>query len=163
MSDETNEHAPNFVISTQEACGIRVRRIRFYPEDDEKLKKLREVSLDEYEEYKTRLFLERRFFYDDDDDARKEERKKRAEERRKRAEEERKAEERRKRAEEERKRAEEERKKAEQVKRMRLENLKKRCARILETDEVTEVKEPDEPSLFAQIVLGVIVFCCCLA
>ena len=42
MSDETDEHVPNCVVSRQEACGITLVPIMYYPEDVEKLKKQEE-------------------------------------------------------------------------------------------------------------------------
>ena len=51
MSDETNEHEPNYVVSKQEACGMRLVPIMYYPEDVEKLRKLEVVSGREYTEY----------------------------------------------------------------------------------------------------------------
>lgn len=87
MSDETSVHVPNSVISMQESCGARVGFIRFYPEDDEMMKKLKEVSYREYIKYRSNLIDAGRFLLDNDDDDRKEERKKRAEEERKKDEE----------------------------------------------------------------------------
>lgn len=65
MSDETNEHVPNFVISRQEASGATAGFIRFYPKDDEKLKELREVAYDKYIKYRSALIDAGRFISED--------------------------------------------------------------------------------------------------
>jgi len=65
MSDETDEHVPNFVVSRQEACGMTARVLSFYPEDVELLKKLEEVSIVESAYYKLYLQGKGRFFRDD--------------------------------------------------------------------------------------------------
>lgn len=64
MSDKTNEHVPNFVISKQEASGVIAERLRFYPEDAEKLKELRELSCDEFIKYRSALIEARRYIFE---------------------------------------------------------------------------------------------------
>ena len=71
MSDETDEHVPNCVVSRQEACGVVARCLRFYPEDVEKLKKLDEVSVVESAYYMLALQGAGRFFHDDENGQKK--------------------------------------------------------------------------------------------
>ena len=62
MSDEKNEHMPNFVISRQEASGVMGLSFGFYPKEAEELHKFWEVSMDKYIEYRSALIDARRFY-----------------------------------------------------------------------------------------------------
>ena len=67
MSDDINkasknseQHVPNYVVSAQEASGIRCVEIEFYPEDVEKMKTMTEL---EQAYYKLKLQGEGRFYH----------------------------------------------------------------------------------------------------
>ena len=59
-SESSEQHVPNYVVSTQEASGVRCRKLKFYPEDVEKMKTMTTL---EQAYYKLKLQGEGRYYH----------------------------------------------------------------------------------------------------
>lgn len=57
-----NEHTPEFVLKDGDTAGITVRKVKFFPEDVEKMA---QMSIDERIEYKSMLLEEGKHTYED--------------------------------------------------------------------------------------------------
>lgn len=62
MAENNNQHIPEFMTKEGSTEGIKVRTIKFYPEDTAKMAKM---SLDEMYDYKSKLIEDGKYTYEE--------------------------------------------------------------------------------------------------
>ncbi len=63
MNNNTN-HIPEFILKDGDTAGITVQKVKFFPEDIEKMKKM---SLEDRIAYKSRLKIEGKYTYEENE------------------------------------------------------------------------------------------------